>query len=241
MVLRGVLLSLHLLGVIVWLGAGLYDLFLDREIERARGTPAEVALARVYTRYGPVIVVAALFVALTGVLQASLLGWGYFRVLWLGAKQLLMLLVLGILAWLLPTFARMGRAVAAHSDGAGELSDEARALFRRVRPYVLAMRGAALLALVLAVFRPDASLFASPNPVGPAVTDPRAPALPPEAFSQVSADLTLGEILAVLGPAADDVGSGLFVLRWRCTDGRSFLVGSPSMEPATKPLYAHFE
>ncbi|MFI5317211.1 MAG: hypothetical protein ACHQ6T_16035 [Myxococcota bacterium] len=160
--LRGTLLTLHLLGVIVWLGAGLYDLFLDHEIQRARGTPAEIALARVYTRYGPVIVVAALFVALTGALQASALGWGYFRVFWLGAKQLLMLLILGILAWLLPIFARMGRAVAAHPAGASELSDEARALFRRVRPHILVIRGAALLALVLAVFKPDANPFHGP-------------------------------------------------------------------------------
>jgi uncharacterized membrane protein len=154
---RGTLLTFHLLGVVVWLGAGLYELFLDHEIQRARGTPAEVALARVYARYGPVVAAATLMVAATGVLQASLLGWGYFSVWWLGAKQLLMVLVLAILGALLPTFARMGRAVAAHPGGARELSDEARALFRRVRPYVLLMRAAALLALLLAVFRPGAS------------------------------------------------------------------------------------
>jgi uncharacterized membrane protein len=118
---RGTLLTFHLLGVVVWLGAGLYELFLDHEIQRARGTPAEVALARVYARYGPVVAAATLMVAATGVLQASLLGWGYFSVWWLGAKQLLMVLVLAILGALLPTFARMGRAVAAHPRRAGAL------------------------------------------------------------------------------------------------------------------------
>jgi hypothetical protein len=156
MMLRGTLLTLHLLGVVVWLGAGLYELFLDREMGRVRGKPAEVSLARVYSRYGPVVATATLLVAATGALQASLLGWGYFTAFWLGAKQLLMLVVLGILGALLPKFLRMGRVVAAHPEGAGQLSQEARALFERVRPYVLLMRMAALLALVLAVFRPGA-------------------------------------------------------------------------------------
>jgi hypothetical protein len=155
--MRSTLLTFHLLGVVVWLGAGLYELFLDHEIRRARGTPAEVSLARVYCRYGPVVAVATLLVAATGVLQASLLGWGYFTSLWLGGKQVLMLLVLGILAALVPTFLRMGHLVSAHAEGAAELSAEARALFARVRPNVLLMRAAALMALLLGTFRPGAS------------------------------------------------------------------------------------
>jgi hypothetical protein len=78
-------------------------------------------------------------------------------VFWLGAKQILMLLVLGILGTLLPTFVRMGRVVAAHPAGAAQLSEEARLLFQRARPYVLLMRAAGLLALAFAVFRPGAS------------------------------------------------------------------------------------
>ena len=152
--LRGTLLTLHLVGVIIWLGAGLYELFLDREMRRARGTATEVALARIYSRYGPVVAAGTLLVAVTGVLQASLLGWGYFSVLWLGAKQILMLLVLLIMASLLPRFLLLGRIVRGHSDGAPALSDEARELFAGVLPYILAMRVAALVALVLAVFRP---------------------------------------------------------------------------------------
>ena len=152
--LRGTLLTLHLIGVIIWLGAGLYELFLDLEMRRARGTPSEVTLARVYSRYGPVVAFGTLLVAVTGALQASLLGWGYFGVLWLGVKQALMLLVLLIMGGLLPRFLRMGRVVGAHPVGAIGLSGEARALFTGVRPYILLMRAAALLALLLAVFRP---------------------------------------------------------------------------------------
>lgn len=152
--LRGILLTTHILAVTVWLGAGLYDLFLSHEMKRQRGTPAEVILARIYVRYGPVIVAAALVVAVTGALQSSLLGWGYFQHFWLGLKQALMLLVLGVLGAVFPTFARMGREVAALPASATELPDEVRALFARAEPYVLVMRAAALTAVVLAVFRP---------------------------------------------------------------------------------------
>jgi uncharacterized membrane protein len=153
--LRGTLLTLHLLAVIVWIGAGLYDLFVSHELKRQRGTPAEVALARLYVRYGPVIVGAVLVVAVTGVLQSSLFGWGYFQHFWLGAKQALMVLVLGCLAAVFPTFARMGRVIGALPENAAELGDEARALFARAEPYILVMRGSALVAVVLAVFRPE--------------------------------------------------------------------------------------
>jgi len=70
--LRRTLLTLHLLGVVVWLGVGLYELFLDHEMRRVRGTPAELSLAPVYSRYGPVIAMGTLLVAARGVLQASL-------------------------------------------------------------------------------------------------------------------------------------------------------------------------
>jgi hypothetical protein len=119
-----------------------------------RGKPAEVALARVYCRYGPVIAAATVLVALTGVLQSSLLGWGYFQHLWLGLKQALMLLVLGVMGVLFPTFIRIGRAVGSLAGDAPRLPDDIRSLFARAEPYILIMRGAGLVAIVLAVFRP---------------------------------------------------------------------------------------
>lgn len=152
--LRGTLLTIHLLSVVIWLGAGLYELFLYREMKLHRGKPAEVALARVYARYGPVIAGATVLVALTGVLQSSFLGWGYFQHLWLGLKQALMLGVLGVIAGLAPTFMRMGRAVASLPENTPQLSEEVRSLFSGVEPYVLVMRAAGPVAVVLAVFRP---------------------------------------------------------------------------------------
>lgn len=152
--LRGTLLATHLLAVVVWLGGGLYDSFLAYEIARQRGTRGEATLARVYVRWGPVIVGALLLTGVTGALQATLLGWGWFTELWLGAKQALMLVALAALAGALPIFAGMARALRALPDDAAELSDEARSLFRRSKPYIRVMRASALAALLLAVFRP---------------------------------------------------------------------------------------
>ena len=152
--LHGTLLSLHLLGVAVWIGAGLYDLFLAREIARARGTPAEVVLARVYVRYGPVIVAAVFTVAASGALQTWLFGWRWLALDWLGAKQALMAVALAVLSGLFPSFARMSRAVRALPAGAAELSAEARSELARVRPWLGVVRACALTALVLAACRP---------------------------------------------------------------------------------------
>ena len=56
--MRSTLLTLHLLAVVVWLGASLYDLFLLREIRRAAGGGVELALIRI-----------------PGVLMSYLVGW----------------------------------------------------------------------------------------------------------------------------------------------------------------------
>jgi putative copper export protein len=75
--MRSILLTLHILAVVVWLGAGLYDLFLIREMRRSAGDAVELALIRIRLRYGPVIAVATFVVLFTGVLMSSLLGWSY--------------------------------------------------------------------------------------------------------------------------------------------------------------------
>jgi uncharacterized membrane protein len=153
-VLRGTILTIHLLCVVVWLGAGLYELFLAHEMKRARGTAGEAVLLRIYVRYGPTVAIATLLIAASGAVQSSLFGWGYFQTLWLGAKQALMLFVLATMAFLSPTFLRLGRLTASLPRDAGEVPEEARVLLRRSEPFILAMRGAGLVALALAVFRP---------------------------------------------------------------------------------------
>jgi hypothetical protein len=52
--------------------------------------------------------------------------------------------------------------------------------------------------------------------------------LPPAAFKKISSAMPVAEIIRRLGPAARDVGSGLYVLQWDVTDGRTFLVSTGS-------------
>jgi hypothetical protein len=53
--------------------------------------------------------------------------------------------------------------------------------------------------------------------------------------------MTMGEILSAVGQPEGDIGSGLHVLVWRCSDGRRFLVGTTSLDSHAKPVYARFE
>jgi uncharacterized membrane protein len=86
-VIRNVLLSIHILAVVVWLGCGLYELVLTREIHRARGSAEEIPLLRIYGRYAGIVAIATLVTAAAGVSMSLMLGWGFFSVLWLGIKQ----------------------------------------------------------------------------------------------------------------------------------------------------------
>jgi len=53
-----------------------------------------------------------------------------------------------------------------------------------------------------------------------------AAALAPAKAMEVSTSMTTGEIVKRLGPAARDVGAGLYVLEWDLTDGRVFRVSA---------------
>jgi hypothetical protein len=53
--------------------------------------------------------------------------------------------------------------------------------------------------------------------------------LPPERFSKITKQMTVYEILGLLGPAARDIGSGLYFLQWDSTDGRVFTVTATSL------------
>jgi hypothetical protein len=70
------LLTVHVFSVIVWIGFGLYELLLSREIRKARGTSTEIDLIRINGRYGGIVAVATLLVAISGILMASLFGGG---------------------------------------------------------------------------------------------------------------------------------------------------------------------
>jgi hypothetical protein len=154
-VLRNSLLTIHVLSVIVWLGCGLYELFLARELKKARGSPGEVRLARIYLKYAAPVPVATLLVAGTGAWMAVALHFGFFQVLWLGIKQGLMVVVLVIFASILPPFLKFQAAMNALPENASELPREVAARFQAIEPWLLVMRVLGAIAVVLAIWRPS--------------------------------------------------------------------------------------
>lgn len=152
--LRDTLLTIHILAVIVWLGFGLYELLLSHEIHKAKGTPLEVPLIRIYGRYSSIVAIATLVVAIMGILMATLLGWGFFQQLWLGIKQAIMLAIILDMVWLTPTFQRAYKEIAALRDAPGPELEQCRATLALIHRHVIPMRLGAIVAVVLAVWRP---------------------------------------------------------------------------------------
>lgn len=62
--------------------------------------------------------------------------------------------------------------------------------------------------------------------------------LSPEVFLKVSANMKTSDIFAILGPAARDVGSGLYVFEWDANDGRVFSVSTQDI--CAKPMSLGF-
>ena len=152
--LRNTLLSIHILAVIVWLGFGLYEILLTREIRHARGLPEEIPLIRIYGRYAGLVAIATLIVAAAGVAMSVLFGWGFFSVLWLGIKQGIMAAIIISMIVLTPLFIRTYAAIARISGPESAELQTARALMGRVERYVILMRLGGVAAVVLAIWRP---------------------------------------------------------------------------------------
>ncbi|MBS0376673.1 MAG: hypothetical protein JSR73_19020 [Proteobacteria bacterium] len=152
--LRSLLLSIHLLAVIVWLGFGCYEILVLREIGRARDRPEEAALIRLYGRYAGIVAVATLIVAAAGVAMTVAFGWGFFTVRWLALKQAIMAAIVLAMIALTPLFRRTYAAIAALRDGDAATLAAAREAIRRVERHVILMRVGGVLAVLLAVWRP---------------------------------------------------------------------------------------
>jgi hypothetical protein len=60
----------------------------------------------------------------------------------------------------------------------------------------------------------------------------------PETIQALRPDMTLGQVIERLGPASRDIGSGLHILEWRVTDGRSYRVSGASL--CERPMQATF-
>ena len=82
-----------------------------------------------------------------------------------------------------------------------------------------------------------------PSPQPPEATrwiNPRVSPLPASAFTGVSTSLALGDVIARLGPAQSDVGSGVYVLAWPVSDGRLFYVSTAHLREQERPLSVGF-
>ena len=152
--MRNTLLTIHVLSVVIWLGCGLYEIFVARELKAARGTPREVEFARLYLKYAAPVPVATLVVAGTGVWMAIALHFGFFQLLWLGVKQSLMIGVLIIFAAIVPMFLTFKREVDALPPNATQLSADAARRFARLEPWLITMRVMGTIAVVFAIWRP---------------------------------------------------------------------------------------
>lgn len=155
--MRAVLLSVHLLAIIIWLGAGFYELYLGRLLRHSNGSTAEAVLIRAMHRSGFVIFGATLLAFAAGAAMSVLLGWGFFAQFWLGMKQAIALAILFIVAGIFPMALRFGKAIEALPPGDGPVPLAVKQIYGRLEPWYALMRIMGVLAVLLAIFRPGLS------------------------------------------------------------------------------------
>ncbi len=80
--------------------------------------------------------------------------------------------------------------------------------------------------VLLMVFLSTGTAAAAACPLDTSYVSSSAKPLPPAAFKGITKAMSVPEIIRRLGPAARDVGSGVYVLQWDVTDGRAFLVST---------------
>lgn len=68
---------------------------------------------------------------------------------------------------------------------------------------------------------------------------PGATRLPITRFQSITPSMSVARIVGVLGPAAREVGSGLYVLQWDVENGRVFFVSAA--DACSKPISLGFE
>jgi hypothetical protein len=81
---RDVLLSVHLLAIIVWIGVGFFELYLGRRFLASRGSPVEAPLIRIVYNSDLVVAAATMTAFAAGIAMALYEGFGFFHQLWLG-------------------------------------------------------------------------------------------------------------------------------------------------------------
>lgn len=158
--LRDALLTLHIASVAIWLGGAGYEILVVRRMRQARGTMIERDLIDIYMAYGPILGVATIVTALSGVLLSLSSDFGFFQHTWLGLKQAAMVGILIALGLALPPLVRIHKNLRAEDDGSHGTQDTLETLegFRnamdRAEPVFQSVRLVAIVSLFLAVWKP---------------------------------------------------------------------------------------
>lgn len=151
---RELILTVHLIAVIIWLGFGFFELWLGRIFLSDPNAPQAAPLIRIIYNADIVVFMSTLVAFGAGILQTHLFGWGWFETIWLGIKQSIMVGVLLIVAVILPMAFRLNARIKELPEGPGPASPEVVRTFKWLEPWYWAMRIAGLVAVVLAVWRP---------------------------------------------------------------------------------------
>lgn len=152
---REILLTIHILAVIAWLGAGFFELWLGRLFLAAPYNSVGAPLIRIIYQSDVVVFAATLIAFGAGITQTIVFGWGWFETLWLGTKQAIMIGILAIVAYILPTALGLGKLIDALPEGPGPASEDVVMCYKRLEPWYWLMRVAGLVAVVLAVWKPS--------------------------------------------------------------------------------------
>jgi hypothetical protein len=152
--IRNTLLSIHILAIITWIGAGFFELYLGRRFLAAKGTVLEAPFIRIVYGSDLVVFIATIVALLAGVAMAIYEGYWFFTVLWLGIKQAIMLLIIVIVVFIFPTAMKLNVAINLLPAGPGPANDDIRELYRKLEPWYWVMRILAVIAVLLAVWRP---------------------------------------------------------------------------------------
>jgi len=107
------LLVIHVLSVIIWLGGAVYErLFIVRNFNKAKGTQEEIVYAKVILATEKLFTLATLGVLITGISMTLVAGYGWFAWNWLGLKQVIAsIMLVFFVAYIAPRMKRFKQGV----------------------------------------------------------------------------------------------------------------------------------
>lgn len=133
-----VFLTLHLLGVALWLGGAIYErLFVYAGVTKNQGTPLELLYTKILLRTQPFFLLSVLLLLIGGIGMTIFYRLGWFPLSWLGLKQSIAVAMLVIFAAVVgPTMKKTEQQVHTLGDKAATATAEIR---RNVRKFQLAL------------------------------------------------------------------------------------------------------